>query len=171
MYQTILLAAPLQQWDRYSAYALAARDVAASLVRHTSRRVHVLSVYEHPSVPNTVSNEMGAKYCERELQERADRAREEKVREADELMRRMMSDYVGPLEAEGFTISQILRVGHPPDVIVEIARSIGADMLIIGSHRKRGPFDVLGGTAQQIIRHAPCLVLLVSPKPGRHVGT
>ncbi len=167
MYQTILLAAALRQWDRYSAHALAARDVAASLVRHTSRHVHVLSVYEHPSVPNTVSKEMGAKYCEQELQERADHVRQEKVREADELMLRMMSDYVGPLEAEGFTISQILRVGHPPDVIVEIARSIRADMLIIGSHRKRGPFDVLGGTAQRIIRHAPCLVLLVSPEPGR----
>lgn len=167
MYQTILLAAALQQWDRYSAHALAARDVAASLVRHTSRHFHALSVYKYPSVPDIASHEMGAKYCERELQERADRARAEKVREADELMGRMMSDYVRPLEAEGFTVSQILRVGHPPDVIVKIARSIGADMLIIGSHRKRGPFDVLGGTAQRIIRHAPCLVLLVSPESGR----
>ena len=170
MYQTILLAAALQQWDWYSAYALAARDVAASLVRHTSRRVHVLSVYEDPGVPSTVSKEEGAKYCEQELQKRTNRAREEKAREADDLMRRMMSDYVRPLEAEGFTISQILRVGHPPEVIVEIARSIGADMLIVGSHRKRGLFDVFGGTAQQIIRHAPCLVLLVSPEPGR-LGT
>lgn len=170
MYQTILLAAALQQWDRYSAYALAARDVTAFMVRHTSRHIRVLSVYEYPNVPSTVSKEEGAKYCEQELQERADRARREKVREADDLMHRMMSDYVRPLETQGFTISQILRVGHAPEVIVEIARSIGADMLIVGSHRKRGLLDVFGGTAQQIIRHAPCLVLLVSPEPAR-LGT
>ena len=31
--QTILLAVALQHWDRYSAHALAARDVAATLAR------------------------------------------------------------------------------------------------------------------------------------------
>jgi nucleotide-binding universal stress UspA family protein len=59
-----------------------------------------------------------------------------------------------------------LRVGNPREVIVEMALRILADVLIIGSHSKRGIFDIaLGGTAQQISSHAPCPVLLVSPKP------
>jgi hypothetical protein len=33
MYTTILLAAALQNWDRYSAHALAAREVAATLAK------------------------------------------------------------------------------------------------------------------------------------------
>jgi len=80
-------------------------------------------------------------------------------------MIRKMNDYVGPLEADGFTVSRILRVGNPRTAIVEVAQSVGADVPVIGSHSKRGLFDVvLGGTAQQIIRHSPCLVVLVSPE-------
>jgi hypothetical protein len=36
MYTTILLAAALQNWDRYSAHALAAREVAATLAKGAS---------------------------------------------------------------------------------------------------------------------------------------
>ena len=36
----------------------------------------------------------------------------------------------------------------------------------MGSHSKRGLLDmVLGGTAQQISKAAPCVVVLVSPQP------
>ena len=44
----ILLAAALQQWDRYSVHALAARDVAVALSGQ-SGHLHVLSVYEYLS--------------------------------------------------------------------------------------------------------------------------
>jgi hypothetical protein len=50
MYTTILLAAALQNWDRYSAHALAAREVAATLAKGTSHHLHVLSVYEPPPI-------------------------------------------------------------------------------------------------------------------------
>ena len=36
-YTTILLAAALQNWDRYSAHALAAREVAATLAKGASQ--------------------------------------------------------------------------------------------------------------------------------------
>jgi nucleotide-binding universal stress UspA family protein len=68
------------------------------------------------------------------------------------------------------TVSRILRVGNSRTAIVEVARSVGADVLVIGSHSKRGPFDIaMGGTAQKVVRDAPCMVLLVSPcrkRPG-----
>jgi hypothetical protein len=48
MYTTILLAAALQKWERYSAHALAAREVAATLAKGTSHHLHVLSVYDYP---------------------------------------------------------------------------------------------------------------------------
>ncbi len=164
MYQTILLAAALAQWERYSAHALAGRDVAAELARYTSKHVRVLSVYEYAGLPNTFATEMGAKYCQGELEERAARARQE----TDRLMIEKMDDYVRPLETEGLTVSRILRVGNPRTAIVEVARSAEADVLVIGSHSKRGPFDIaMGGTAQQVVRHAPCMVLLVSPRPQR----
>ena len=53
MYTTILLAAALQDWERYSAHALAARDVAAILAKGAAQPLHVLSVYDYPPVETT----------------------------------------------------------------------------------------------------------------------
>jgi nucleotide-binding universal stress UspA family protein len=59
-----------------------------------------------------------------------------------------------------------LRVGNPRQVIVQTALRILADVLIIGSHSRRGIFDIaLGGTAQQVSSQAPCPVMIVVPKP------
>ena len=74
--------------------------------------------------------------------------------------------YVAPLRAERVAVSPLLRVGNPREVIVEVATSLKAELLILGSHSKRGLLDiVLGGTAQQVSKAAPCLVVLVSPQP------
>jgi nucleotide-binding universal stress UspA family protein len=157
MHQTILLAAALQQWDRHSAHALAARDVAATLARQ-AKQLHVLSVYSYDvRVPSTgLSAEMAAKL------------REQEIEQTDSLMARKMDEYVAPLAGQGLPISTILRVGSARHVIVEVASEVGADLLIIGSHSRRGLFDVvLGGTAQHVARHAPCAVVLVSPGKSR----
>ena len=53
MYTTILLAAALQDWERYSTHALAARDVAATLAKGAAQQLHVLSVYDYPPVETT----------------------------------------------------------------------------------------------------------------------
>ena len=50
MYTTILLAAALQNWDRYSTHALAAREVAATLAKGASHHLHVLTVYDPPPI-------------------------------------------------------------------------------------------------------------------------
>jgi hypothetical protein len=39
MYTTILLAAALQDWERYSVHALAARDVAATLAKGAAQEI------------------------------------------------------------------------------------------------------------------------------------
>src|SRR5712691_3734972 len=55
MYTTILLAAALQNWDRYSAHALAAREVAATLAKGASHHLHVLTVYDPPPIDTGAS--------------------------------------------------------------------------------------------------------------------
>jgi universal stress protein E len=82
-----------------------------------------------------------------------------------------MDEYLAPLKAHGLETATILRVGDPRAVIPEVATSLKADLLILGSHSKRGLLDiVLGGTAQQVSRSAPCTVLLVSPKKDGESG-
>ena len=154
MYNTILLAAALQNWDRYSAHALAARDVAGTLAKGAGKPLHVLSVYEYeiPSMSG-LSADMAAQRHEGILQN------------TDSLMERRMNDYIAPLKEDGIVVQSLLRVGNPREIIVQVAGSITADLLVIGSHSKRGILDViLGGTARQIGSRTPCPVVLVSPK-------
>src|SRR5712691_8069723 len=154
MYPTILLAAALQNWDRYSAHALAAREVAATLAKGASHHLHVLTVYAPPPID---TGNLPA--------EIATRHREDLMRRTDALMVEKMDEYVAPLKAEGLEVTPILRTGDPREVIVQVATNMNADLLILGSHSKRGLLDiVLGGTAQQVSKSAPCLVVLVSPK-------
>jgi hypothetical protein len=75
MYATILLAAALQQWERYSAHALAAREVAATLAKGTSNHLHVLSVYDYPP--------LNVEYIPAEL---ASRHQDELLQRTDALM-------------------------------------------------------------------------------------
>lgn len=82
MYNNILLAVALQQWERYSVHALAARDLAAALVSQ-ARRLCVLSVYEHAvgRLPNSgLAVEMAAKLREQYM-EQTDRLMAEKMQE------------------------------------------------------------------------------------------
>jgi len=155
MYNTILLAVGLQKWKLYNAHALAARDMAAALARGTSRCLHVLSAYDYEPIqgiegPTDTLNQL----------------REEQGHQTDTLMQGRIDAYVSPLRDEGLKVDTILRVGNPREVIVDVATSIGADVLVIGSHSKRGLFDIpLGGLAQQVSKHPPCQVVLVSPAP------
>lgn len=48
--------------------------------------------------------------------------------------------------------------GHPGRTITEYAEDIGADCIIVGSHKPDMQDMLLGSTAARIVRHAPCAV-------------
>ena len=98
MYTTILLAAALQNWDRYSTHALAAREVAANLAKGTSNHLHVLSVYDYPP--------LNIGYIPAEL---ASRHQDELLQRTDNLMVQKMDAYVAPLKDLGLAITPISR--------------------------------------------------------------
>jgi nucleotide-binding universal stress UspA family protein len=75
-----------------------------------------------------------------------------------------MDDYVGPLLSLGLPVTKMLRVGSPRHLIIDVAHEVDADLLVIGSHSKRGLLDIaLGGTARHVSEHAPCPVVMVAP--------
>ena len=47
MYQHILLAVALQQWDEFSPHAVAAREAAVALAKGSGAQLSVLSVYDY----------------------------------------------------------------------------------------------------------------------------
>jgi len=155
MYGTILLAAALEHWERYSAHALAAREVAAALAMGTTRHLHVLSVYDYnfKAPASGLPLEMVAQL------------REEDLRRTNSLMEHKIDDYIAPLRAAGLEVTPILRAGNARGVILQTATEFKADVLVIGSHSKRSFFAItLGGTAKYLSQHASCQVVLVSPE-------
>ena len=154
MYRTILLAAALQHWDRYSAHALAAREVAGALAIGGTHHLHVLSVYDY----NFKAPASGLPA------ETVAKLREDDLRRTNNLMEQKVEDYIAPLKAVGLEVTTFLRVGDPRSVIVQTADELKADALVIGSHSKRNFLDIaLGGTARYISQHVSCPVIFVSP--------
>jgi universal stress protein A len=64
--------------------------------------------------------------------------------------------------------------GEPSREIVALARQVEADLIVLATQGRTGlPRMLLGSTAEQVIRHAPCPVLVVrerarsfNPQPG-----
>jgi nucleotide-binding universal stress UspA family protein len=50
--------------------------------------------------------------------------------------------------------------GHPPVMILDYAKEIGADLIVIASHRPGLQDYFLGSTAARVVRHAECAVLV-----------
>jgi nucleotide-binding universal stress UspA family protein len=56
----------------------------------------------------------------------------------------------------------LVRVGSPALEIVEMARSLAADLIVISTHGRTGlKHAVLGSVAEHVVQRAPCPVLVV----------
>lgn len=66
--------------------------------------------------------------------------------------------------------SALLKTGDARDVIDQTAKEIGADLIIMGTHGRRGISRMLlGSVAESVVRTAPCAVLTVRlHKPEKH---
>lgn len=53
-----------------------------------------------------------------------------------------------------------VKVGAPADQILLLADEIGADLIMIASHRPNFSNYLLGATADRVVRHAKCSVLV-----------
>jgi nucleotide-binding universal stress UspA family protein len=59
-------------------------------------------------------------------------------------------------------ISNEILLGHPEEIIIETAKNWGADLVVVGSHGRRGIHRfLLGSASQAVASHAPCSVEIV----------
>ena len=154
MYEQILLAVALQQWEEFTSHALAAREVAVALAKGSGARLSVLSVYDYGEIKQpSVSAEMAARYRE-DMMQRIDGSMETKIKA-----------FLAGAEAMDSAITPIVQAGEPRKTILDVAERLPADLLVIGAHNKRSVLDVvLGGTAGHVSRHATCPVIMVTPR-------
>ena len=63
------------------------------------------------------------------------------------------------------TIDQRTEMGDPAAMICSVARDLGVDVIVVGSHGKGFLSRVLlGSVSEHVTRHAPCPVLVVRPQ-------
>jgi len=57
--------------------------------------------------------------------------------------------------------NRVLRVGKPYEVVCDIAEKNKADLIILGTHSKKGIHSLIGSTATGVANNASCDVSLV----------
>ncbi|HSP78911.1 MAG TPA: universal stress protein [Myxococcaceae bacterium] len=74
--------------------------------------------------------------------------------------RRELESLVSQVEAPPKFFTQRLEVGEPGAAILRVAEQGGFDLIVMGTHGRRGlPRLLLGSVAQKVIARAPCPVL------------
>jgi nucleotide-binding universal stress UspA family protein len=70
------------------------------------------------------------------------------------------------VRAPGVELQRVLAVGRPAAVLCGAAGELGAALIVVGSHGRRG-FErfLLGSVAEAVVRQAPCPVLVVKEPP------
>jgi len=69
-----------------------------------------------------------------------------------------------PLRDLGLMVNTNKLEGRPSEEIAKLVEIIGADLLIIGSHSKRGVLDIgVGSTASALMRDLDVTVLMIKP--------
>lgn len=65
-------------------------------------------------------------------------------------------------DCSGIAVEKTVEMGNPAELIIEIARKCGADLIIVGSHG-RGFWGrlALGSVSSAVVHHSPCPVLVV----------
>jgi universal stress protein A len=84
------------------------------------------------------------------------------VDEAELEARENLELFAQDLSKKGLNVQPYLRVGYPFDEIVQMANHFDVDLIIIGSHGRGGISRLLvGSTAERVVEHARCPVLVV----------
>lgn len=62
---------------------------------------------------------------------------------------------------EGLTTGLHCKIGQPADVVCGLAESLGAEIVVIGTHGYDRLDRVIGTTAAKVVNQAPCSVYVV----------
>jgi nucleotide-binding universal stress UspA family protein len=129
--------------------AAQALDYACELARTLDAEVHLLNVV---GIPSLGVPELGVALTATMI----DRIVVDNQTALDELVRTRCTGKTGPA---------LVRSGDPREVINRTAQEIGADLIVMGTHGRRGiSRALLGSVAETVVRSAPCAVLTVRVK-------
>jgi nucleotide-binding universal stress UspA family protein len=69
-------------------------------------------------------------------------------------------------EFVGLQVEEVIAHGEAASEIVRVAKDRNVDLIVVSSHGRTGLGRILfGSTAEAVVRHASCPVLVVKPPP------
>lgn len=131
-----------------------ATDVVIAQFPRDSAEVRVMNADDWPSgMPTSLAFAEGPAAAAGILN-----AHDERLRQSAELVSRAAHQ----LQAAGFQATTAIRAGAPRDAILEAAADWLPDLIVLGSHGRRG-LDrfIQGSVSESVARRSPCSVLLV----------
>ncbi|MEQ8765454.1 MAG: universal stress protein [Planctomycetota bacterium] len=80
----------------------------------------------------------------------------------DECRARMQELFEGELERRSVSHELSILEGEPADVLVDVAKTVGADLVVVGA-RRQGPLQslILGSTSARLARLTPIPVVII----------
>ena len=158
VFQTILVAIDSTEISHKAFYSAltAAKALNAELMI-----VHILGVQESdsPQPPDTYStSEMVV--IDKALREQYQKDWNNYVARYDALLKQKAEE----AQAIGIQASCIHAHGSAPKAICKLAREHNVNLIVLGSHQRRGVAELMmGSTSNYVMHHAPCSVLIVHP--------
>ncbi len=140
MYKKILLPIDLDQESSWHK----ALPTALELCRAWGASLHVMTVV--PSFGMSMVSQYFPKGYEKEMREKTMAS---------------LQDFVRENVPEGTPVQRIVGEGTIYEVILQMADKVGADLIVLDSHRPQLKDYLLGPNAARVVRHATCSVLLV----------
>jgi len=84
------------------------------------------------------------------------------LQQNEKTAREQMRNLVQKTDWDGIKISPSVQIGHAGDQVCGRAKNLGTDLIVTSTHGPTGLKRILiGSTAEYIMRHAPCPVLVL----------
>jgi len=158
-YEKILVGVDLHQGDRVagkdlSLEARAAIEEAVHLASHSGGSITFCSTLNVSAQTATLIT----------------RDHQNLLRTVEDVAAEMLDAIVADVATRGVTADRVVRIGAPDEQLAKLALEGCFDILIVGTRsRNRAMRALFGGTAQKLIRTAPCAVWIVKPEEVREI--
>lgn len=151
-----------------SSSSLEALKLAVKMTRASGATLYLLHVIDNPfdelymsSIAQADPALLGLYKSEPLKRARIVRATED---HSEVLLKQFSNEWVGALPKVRYRIES----GNPFEAILDTAETTRADLIVLATHGRTGIKRlIIGNVAEKVVRHAPCPVLIVSPRAAR----